>query len=430
MDFIASALRWVAGILLLLSFLHPAPAVGQAVKAGGSNEVNALAIMFQVVTQFKDAVRKADLEPVHNEDAFIGAAVNQLLDDSTNIAPNRADAFRADLTALARQSGDLHAAADAEQQAQAEAELKKVEKAFKKVFSYFPNRVAATAREKADVYTCPMHRDVRAKRNDACPKCGMVMDQMVRILPTTCAVDTAGQAIHASIRTDGPLIVGKLVTCYLRLTKVDGFPVCLSDLIETHTKKIHLLIIDNSLTDYHHEHPKPTDKLGEYIFSFTPHRPGRYRVWADLRPYPLGLQEYVITDIPASTPYPPLTDRTLTNKVTVDGLNYEVFLDRPMIRVGTPLHGRLRITSPDGKGFDQLEPIMATFAHIVGFNEDYETVMHIHPMGPPVLDPNARGGPELDFQVYAIKPGFVRLFAQVQIAGVSRFAPFGIMVEP
>jgi len=392
--------------------------------------VDALAIMFQVVTQFKDAGHRGDLDRVHNEDAFIGAAVNELLDDATNIAPNRVDAFRSDLTALARQSGDLHAAADAGQQAQAEVELKKVEKAFKKVLTYFSKRVAAAAREKADVYMCPMHRDVRGTSNAPCPKCGMAMDQMVRILPTICTVDTAGQAIHASIRTDGQLIVGKPVTCYLRLTKADGFPVCLLDLIETHTKKIHLLIIDNSLTDYHHEHPKPTDKLGEYVFSFTPQQPGSYRVWADLRPYPLGLQEYVITNIPGSTPDPPLTDRTLTNKVTVDGLNYELFLDRPVIRVGTPVHARLRITSPDGKGYDRLEPIMATFAHIVGFNEDHETVMHIHPIGPPVLDPNARGGPELALQIYAINPGFVRLFAQVQIGGVSRFAPFAIMVEP
>jgi hypothetical protein len=252
----------------------------------------------------------------------------------------------------------------------------------------------------------------------------------VRILPATTSVDTAGQAIHASVRTDGPLTVGKPVTAYLRLTKADGFPVCLPDLIVTHTKKIHLLIIDQSLSDYHHEHPQPTDKLGEYVFTFTPQKPGSYRVWADIRPYPLGLQEYVMTDIPATTPDPPLTDRTLNTKATVDGLTYELFLDSKTIRVGTPVHARLRITSADGTGFDQLEPVMETFAHIVGFNENYKTVMHIHPSGPPVLDPRARGGPELKFQIYALQPGFMRLFAQVQIAGKTRFAPFGIMVEP
>ena len=73
---------------------------------------------------------------------------------------------------------------------------------------------------------------------------------------------------------------------------------------------------------------------------------------------------------------------------------------------------------------------MATFAHLVGFNQDYKTVIHMHPKGAPVLDPAARGGPELGFQIYALQPGFVRLFAQVQIEGRSRFAPFGLQIAP
>jgi hypothetical protein len=71
---------------------------------------------------------------------------------------------------------------------------------------------------------------------------------------------------------------------------------------------------------------------------------------------------------------------------------------------------------------------MATFAHWVGFNEDYKTVLHIHPKGGPVLDSRQRGGPELEFQIYPLQPGFYRLFAQVQIDGISKFAPFGFEV--
>ena len=66
----------------------------------------------------------------------------------------------------------------------------------------------------------------------------------------------------------------------------------------------------------------------------------------------------------------------------------------------------------------------------VGFNEDYKTILHMHPKGKPVTNPSARGGPELEFQLYAAQPGFIRLFAQVQIGGVSKFAPFGIQVLP
>ena len=135
-----------------------------------------------------------------------------------------------------------------------------------------------------------------------------------------------------------------------------------------------------------------------------------------------------MTDIPATTAAEPLTDRAVNFKTTVNGLNYELILAQKTIQVGRPALARLRITNADGKGFTQLEPLMATFAHLVGFNQDYKTVMHMHPRGAPVLDPAARGGPELEFQIYALQPGFVRLFAQVQVEGRSRFAPFGLEI--
>ncbi|MEN9676762.1 MAG: hypothetical protein RIS76_2658, partial [Verrucomicrobiota bacterium] len=73
---------------------------------------------------------------------------------------------------------------------------------------------------------------------------------------------------------------------------------------------------------------------------------------------------------------------------------------------------------------------MASFTHMVGFNEDGKNVLHLHPKGPPVTDAAARGGPQLDFLLYALRPGFVRLFAQVQIGGKPVFVPFGLQVEP
>src|SRR6058998_3558044 len=94
------------------------------------------------------------------------------------------------------------------------------------------------------------------------------------------------------------------------------------------------------------------------------------RVWADVRPYPLGLQEYAMTDIPAATTGEPLTNRTINFKATVDGLNYELLLAQKTIHVGRPTSARLRITTAEGKGFTQLEPLMVTFAHLVGFNQD------------------------------------------------------------
>ena len=41
----------------------------------------------------------------------------------------------------------------------------------------------------------------------------------------------------------------------------------LSDLEETHTRKIHLLISDITETDYHHEHPEPAGDGGSPLAS-------------------------------------------------------------------------------------------------------------------------------------------------------------------
>ena len=325
----------------------------------------------------------------------------------------------------------LHLAADLNQQANSETELGNVLEAFSKVKAHFPKEVITGAQSYLETYTCPMHRDVVGKPTDFCPKCGMALDQVSRILPSNAGFPVPGQqSVQASVSTAAPLAVGKPAVALLQLQRPNNDPVTFADLIETHTKKIHLLIIDNSLTDYHHEHPVPTKNPGEYSFSFTPAKPGSYRVWADVRPYPLGLQEYAMTDIPATTTGEPITNRTVNLKTSVDGLNYELILAEKTIRVGRPALARLRVTTADGKDFTKLEPLMATFAHLVGFNQDYKTIMHMHPKGAPVLDPAARGGPELEFQIYTLRPGFVRLFAQVQIDGRSRFAPFGIQVVP
>ena len=78
----------------------------------------------------------------------------------------------------------------------------------------------------------------------------------------------------------------------------------------------------------------------------------------------------------------------------------------------------------------RLEPVMAAFAHLVGFYEDGHTVVHLHPVGPEITDANLRGGPDLEFKFYPPKPGFIKLFCQVQVGGKAVFAPFGVNVAP
>lgn len=134
-----------------------------------------------------------------------------------------------------------------------------------------------------------------------------------------------------------------------------------------------------------------------------------------------------MTVIQADTPAEPLKaipDR-LTN--TVNGLSYSIQFAQA-VKSGEPVNGIVHITSADGAGFTQLEPVMGAFAHIVGFHEDRTSALHIHPETARPLIPSDRGGPDLHFRFYAAKPGFYRLFVQVQRAGGQEFVPFNLNV--
>ena len=206
-----------------------------------------------------------------------------------------------------------------------------------------------------------------------------------------------------------------------------GEPVQIFQLREVHEKKIHLLIIDPSLTDYHHEHPIVTGTPGEYAFTFTPRKPGPYRAFADVQPLVSGIQEYAMADIAAGGTAEPL-EKTFPRRGELEGLTYAMTLEHDAVRAGTPTQATVRIADAKGKPFTALEPLMGAFAHLVGFHEDRKTVLHIHPIESRKLSAGDRGGPELTFRIYTDTPGYYRLFLQVQIGGVSKFVPFGVEV--
>jgi hypothetical protein len=292
---------------------------------------------------------------------------------------------------------------------------------------YDPDLVAQ-ARALAAQYRCPMHPEVIGKEGAICPKCGMALTSLVRLSPDSRNPPLMRYTIRSQVEIEAPLQVGKEVRAHLILTSLrNGEPVTLDQLREVHTRKIHLLINDGSLTDYHHVHPTPSDLPGRYDFSFTPQKPGPYRVWADLEPLATGIQEYALALILADTHAEPLVKEPDRLTTTLNHLHYTLSFDRPL-KSGEPARGTLHIAQDDGTPFTELEPVMATFAHIVGFREDRTTALHIHPeiAAPPQRDD--RGGPDLHFRFYAAKPGFYRLFAQIQRHGEQEFPSFTINV--
>lgn len=283
----------------------------------------------------------------------------------------------------------------------------------------------------AQVYNCPMHPlDRSLDPATPCPKCSMKLIR--RRIPASTTYEKPGApSMKLAVRSDAPLKVGQKANVTIALSKNDGTPIIRRDLLTMHTEKIHLLIVDRSLSDYHHEHPTPGDKPGEYVFSFTPNKPGPHRIFADVVPTETSVQEYVIADIPAGTEPTPIEKADTTFTSEADGFAFSLKVDTPQQKVpmNQPVQGWLTVTAPDGLPYKQLEPVMGAYAHLVAFNEDGKTVLHIHPEGIEPTNPNERGGPTLAFKLYAPTPGYYRLYAQVQIKGEQRFAPFHLVVS-
>lgn len=407
-------------LLGLLGAKAPAPPPPEPV-------VKAWAMLFQMMGRLENAAAKHDFAAVHFEDPIANAAVTTLLAQPANSGLTRVGWIN-----FVRDISALHTAADAGAADQCTELIRQTSAQFTQLqkSAADPALLQAAARA-AERYTCPMHPDVIGAKGDPCRKCGMQLDQRVVLEPEQSATGPdAPSAVQATIEADGPLQPGVKAFAVLHLRRTNGAPVMLADLIETHTKKIHLLIVDQSLTDYHHEHPRPTATPGDYFFSFTPQKPGPYLAWADLRPLPLGLQEYERATIAGAGPPEPTKDRKTRLSAEVEGFHFQLILEKPAIKVGQPVGAKLRITKADGTPYRELQPVMGAFAHLVGFNEDHETVLHLHPSGAPLENDDARGGPELAFQIYAPKAGFTRLFAQVQIEGRQVFAPFNLTILP
>lgn len=238
----------------------------------------------------------------------------------------------------------------------------------------------------------------------------------------------AQNSVKLELKPASAFAVGKTTQVTLKITNMtDGKPLTLDDLKEAHTKKLHLLIVDPSLTDYHHIHPIAGKNAGEFVFDFTPKKSESYRVWADVIPVGTGKQEYVMADMGSAAKDKAAINKASSMTSTVDGYTFTLALDSEP-KAGSAVMGNITVTK-DGKPFTQLEPVMGAFAHVVGFTEDYNSVMHIHPMGKEPTSETERGGPKLEFHIEPKKAGFVKLFAQVKIDGKDVFAPFGMEVK-
>jgi hypothetical protein len=215
------------------------------------------------------------------------------------------------------------------------------------------------------------------------------------------------------------------ITIYL--SDDSGTPLSADRLQEVHTQKVHFLVADESLSDYHHLHPVALPKPGSYSATFAPKNVDNYKLWADVTPVG-GSQQFIPVTLKGAEPCAsPCTEKKVAYEGAAGGLKAILSFEKPL-KAGEADMGMVQITDESGKPVADLEPVMGAFAHIVGFYEDFATVAHVHPMGKEPAAESDRGGPDLVFHLEPAKSGFLKLFVQVKRGGKDIFIPLGVNI--
>lgn len=266
------------------------------------------------------------------------------------------------------------------------------------------------------------HMDFRMEGKGALEFCDPANPQFIPVVAVR-------SPVTMELKAAQPPAKGEAVEMTLTLRTASGKPIGPADLLVAHTEKLHLLVVDPTLSDYQHIHPVPGRRNGEWTFALTPARAGLYRVFADFTPIATQLGLYASADftVPGSVATVMNTANTTWQE---RGYNFELALPASL-HAGQPAELKFRIQSPGAvKEPVPLEPVMGAFAHLVTFDEARSGFAHLHPVESDLAKPPDAVRPELSFRLMIPTPGRYVIWAQVKLGGKELFAPFWLDVLP
>ncbi|MEO6568481.1 MAG: hypothetical protein ABIO94_06925 [Opitutaceae bacterium] len=270
------------------------------------------------------------------------------------------------------------------------------------------------------------HMDFRVNASNSIDFCDPLNPQFIPVVAVASPVTMTLQSDTASLQT------GRESRFTLTLKTAKGKVIAPEDLVIAHTKLLHLLIVDPTLTDYQHVHPEVVRKTGEWTFAFMPRRDGVYRVFADFTPAATGRGLYASADLTvesaAATAGQTAEAANTANAGAFtpaerNGYRFSLTPATPAIRAGKPVDLKFAIVRADG-GAVPMEPVMGAFAHLVAFDEARSGFAHLHPMETDVTQRPDATHPTLNFKITIPREGSYVIWSQVNLGGEEVFVPF------
>jgi hypothetical protein len=189
----------------------------------------------------------------------------------------------------------------------------------------------------------------------------------------------------------------------------------------THTQRLHCMIIDENLRDYHHLHPKYDAATKIFSAPFSPNAAKPYTAWVE---FTLAANNYS-TQIRSQIPndFAPYSFTHNTSATTETGLRLQRLNPAPVV-AGKEAEITLTLRDKNGNAMTSFEPIMGAYGHLVGFSHDGNAMIHCHPMS----DAYPENG-QLTFHITPEHAGNTRFFLQIQQNGQQHTLPFDIHIQ-
>lgn len=217
----------------------------------------------------------------------------------------------------------------------------------------------------------------------------------------------------------GTLARGKATNVWLKVTNIaERRLLTAEDLKTVRNYPIHLMVIDQSLSDYQHIHPEPTGIKGVFRFSFTPKEANRYRLWADVVPAVTGQQEFVMADLSIGRGHV-ARSKAPSDHATAEGYRFALHWDRPLKQLESST-ATLSVTDSNGNAVPTDSIVLA---HVDGFFDDFHTVLHVNAL-------SETGEGKMRFAIDPDQDGFLKLYVLVIINGKPVNVPFAVQVAP
>lgn len=264
------------------------------------------------------------------------------------------------------------------------------------------------------------HMDFRSTGKNAIELCDPSNPQFISVIAAT-------SPVALTLKTAAAPTAGREVQVTLRMITANNKPIAPEDLVVMHTRKLHLLIADPSLTDYQHLHPEPTRVPGEWSFTFTPELGGIYRIFADFTPAATNRSLYANVDLVVAGEQ--LSTPELATAMTPswigqrDAYRLELVPGTRQIRAGQATDLKFSVTNTGG-GAVGLEPVMDAYAHLVAFDTARSGFAHLHPMDADLGVAPDSIKPTLSFKITIPAAGRYVIWAQLKINGREKFVPF------